>query len=163
MKIRAADQGDVDSLVALFGHWGHPQPREQVSAILALWSSGQHCRILVADDSGRLAGMAAVSASPRLADPSRDATLAGLVVAPDYRRQGVAARLLDAAEELARSWNCRRIELTSNRARGAAHQFYPARGYAETSASHARYVRPLTGNAPSGDGATARSGTSRAP
>ncbi len=143
MRIRAAEPDDVVGLVPLFEDWGHRQTEEQISAVLSLWCSTPLSEILLADDHKRIAGMAAISASPRLADLGRNATLAGLVVASDYRRKNVGSQLLSAAEALARSWGCTRLELTSSRSRRAAHKFYPGRGYEETSERQARYVRPL--------------------
>lgn len=143
MRIRVAALDDAAALVPLFDQWGHPQSEQEIAATIALWSATPHSQILLLDDGGRIAGLAAVSASPRLADPGHNAILAGLVVASDYRRQQVGSRLLSAAESLARSWGCRRMELTSSRSRSAAHEFYRARGYTETSAEKARYLRPL--------------------
>jgi GNAT superfamily N-acetyltransferase len=112
VHVRAAGHGDAVALVALFEHWGHPQTADQVSAILTMWSSTPFSRVLVAEDDNRLVGMAAISASPCLADFGRNATLACLVVAAEQRRKGVGRLLLAAAEDLARSWGCVRLELT---------------------------------------------------
>lgn len=79
-----------------------------------------------------------------LADLGYNATVAGRVVTPDWRLKNIGSQLLTAAEALARSWSCTRIELTSSRTRGAAYHFYPGRDYEETSERQARYVRPLT-------------------
>jgi len=143
VKTRTAKEQDCAAMVPLFEQWGHAQTELQVSAVLGLWSSTPLGEILLADDHGTVAGMAAVAASPRFADFGRNATLAGLVVADAYRRRGVGTMLLTAVETTARSWGCVRLELTSSRSRTAAHDLYLAFGFEETSERQARYVRAL--------------------
>lgn len=143
VSIRSADPRDAGDLVALFEQWGHPQPENRIQAILERWSSTPFSAVLLAECRGQVAGMVAVSATPRLADPGRNAIVAGLVVGADHRRTGVGGQLLDAAEALAREWGCVHLELTSSWSRDAAHAFYPARGYSKTSEQQARCVRPL--------------------
>lgn len=141
--IRAARPDDVTALIPLFEQWGHARSTDEIAAVLAEWRDTVRSEVLLADVEGDIAGMTAVSAAPRFAEPGRYAHLAGMVVAIAHRRRGFGALLLHAAEELARAWNCDRLELTSSRSREAAHDFYRARGYEETSAQQARYVRLL--------------------
>jgi len=143
VKIRPAERHDADALVPLYEQWNHPQPAQVIADVLAAWAVHDRAEMLVAESDDGLAGLAAVSAAPHLAHPGSSARLVGLVVAEEFRRRGVATELLDAAERLAREWGCDRMELTSSRARDAAHLFYPARGYEETSSHHARYVKAL--------------------
>ncbi|GAA4528049.1 GNAT family N-acetyltransferase [Amycolatopsis samaneae] len=147
VRIRPAAPADVDALVPLFEHWGHPHGREGVAEILRQWQDLPHGAVLVADDRGEVVGMAAVVASPRLADAKRNAHLQGLVVARRRLRTGVASSLLTATEDLAREWGCVRLELTTTRTRDAAQHFYRARGYHETSTRQERFVRELPGRA----------------
>jgi GNAT superfamily N-acetyltransferase len=143
VEIRPAGDGDVDALVPLYEQWSHPLPAAAIGEVLTAWSQHARAEILVAEIGGELAGLAAVSAQPHLAHPGNSARLVGLVVAESHRRRGVATVLLDAAEQQARTWGCDRMELTSSLTRDAAHRFYPARGYQETSGHHARYVKEL--------------------
>ncbi len=48
---------------------------------------------LLLDNHSAIAGMAAVSASPRLVDLGHNATLAGLVVAANCRRNNIGTQL----------------------------------------------------------------------
>ncbi|WET76338.1 GNAT family N-acetyltransferase [Amycolatopsis sp. QT-25] len=141
MKIRPATPDDVEALVPLFEHWGHPHDRDGVVEILDQWQDLPHGALIVADDCGDIVGMAAVVASPRLADAERNAHLQGLVVARHRLRTGVASMLLTAAEDMSRKWGCVRLELTTTRTRDAAQHFYRARGYRETSSRQERFVR----------------------
>ncbi|MGS0685499.1 GNAT family N-acetyltransferase [Nakamurella sp. GG22] len=143
MLIRPVRPDDVAGLVPLFAEWGHPLSAADVRAVVAEWGSTDRSEVLVADIDNEIAGMAAVSAGPRFAEPGRQAHLAGLAVAAAHRRRGVGTSLLQAAEGYALGWGCDRLELTSSRSRNEAHDFYPRHGYEETSQHHARYVRLL--------------------
>lgn len=143
MRIRPARDDDVDALVPLFEEWGHEQPATAVAAQLGEWRTTPRAEVLVAELEGSVAGVVAVVANPPLGRQGRSARVLGLVVATRHHRRGVGVALMRAAEETARSWGCDRVELTSSRARGAAHAFYRALGYQDTSGHHARYVRVL--------------------
>jgi len=54
-------------------------------------------------------------------------------VRSDHRSGGIGARLLGAAEQLARREGCYRVQLTSRNVRVDAHRFYLANGYELTS------------------------------
>jgi GNAT superfamily N-acetyltransferase len=56
-----------------------------------------------------------------------------LVVHEDARGQGLARRLVSAAEDLMRARGCAFLEITSNRRLEQAHEFYEAIGYERTS------------------------------
>ncbi|WP_420123302.1 GNAT family N-acetyltransferase [Nakamurella sp.] len=146
MLIRPADPGDARDLVPLYADWDHPAGLEVVQAVLAAWSGSADRAILVAQDGAVLAGLAAVATVPHLARAGCGARLVGLVTGRAHRRRGVASALLDAVEQWARDRGCDQVDLTSARARSAAHRFYPARGYEETSGHHARYLKRLAAN-----------------
>lgn len=146
MRIRQARSADAVDLVPLYADWDHPAGVEVVEAVLAAWSGPDDRVILVAQDAGALAGFAAAVAVPHLSRPGCGARLVGLVTGHGHRRRGVASALLDAVEVWARERGCDQVELTSARTRTAAHRFYPARGYEETSVHHARYLKTLAAN-----------------
>lgn len=143
MLIRPAHTGDAAALAPLFSDWAHPQPPELIAERLAAWSAAPHAEVLVAELDRRLAGLVAVSASLHLARPGRFGRLVGLAVGSEFRRRGVGAALVHAAEELARSWGCDRLEVTSSRWRDTAPKFYVALGYRDQSERQGRYLRPL--------------------
>jgi GNAT superfamily N-acetyltransferase len=143
VQIRCARPDDAAALVPLFAQWDHPQPAEVVEERIAVWAATPHAELLVASLDGAVAGLAGVAASPHLARPAANGRLMGLVVGDGFRRRGVGAALLRAAEDLARSWGCDRMEVTSSRTRAEAQAFYPALGYEEQSAVRARFIRPL--------------------
>ncbi len=145
VEIRAAGVADAPGLVPLFEAWDHPQPAAVIERIVAQWAAQDRAVILVAEQAGRLIGMAAVVARPGLSSEEPVARLAGLVVDPAARRTGIGARLLDAAESRALTWGCRRMDLSSSLARDAAHRFYPAHGYQDSTVHHAYYQKVLAG------------------
>ena len=61
-------------------------------------------------------------------------------VRSDHRSQGIGGNLLRAAEELARSRNCYRIQLTSNNLRTDAHRFYEINGYVKSHLGFKKYL-----------------------
>jgi GNAT superfamily N-acetyltransferase len=143
MEIRRARAADAEALVPLYAQWGYPQPAEAIAERLALWASTPLAEVLVAEADGALAGMVGVCAAPHLALPGRYGRVGGLSVDAGFRRRGVGAALIGAAEELARSWGCDRMEITSSRSRAEAPGFYPAIGYEDRCERSARFIRPL--------------------
>ena len=143
MQIRAAQPDDASDLVPLFAAWEHPQPADVIAGRLAEWRETPRAEVLVAEIEGAVAGVAAVTASPHFARPGRFGRLIGLAVGTGFRRRGVGAALLRAAEELARSWGCDRLELTTSRWRDEAPAFYAAVGYQDQSERQARFMRSL--------------------
>jgi GNAT superfamily N-acetyltransferase len=59
------------------------------------------------------------------------AEIAGLVVDETARGGGIGRRLLEAAEQWARSHGCRAIRVRSNVVREGAHAFYVREGFRE--------------------------------
>ena len=143
MLIRSAHAGDARALVGLYDDWGHPQPADFIAARLETWRATACAEVLVAELDGSVAGVAAVAATPHFARPGAFARLTGLAVADGFRRRGVGAALVGAAEELARGWHCDRLEVTTSRRRDAAPAFYAALGYRDRSERQARFVREL--------------------
>lgn len=61
------------------------------------------------------------------------AELESVHVRSDLRSHGIGAKLIAAAEELARGEGCYRVQLTSRNVRSDAHRFYEAQGFTSTS------------------------------
>lgn len=95
---------------------------------------GPESAILVAQSrSGRLAGMALVKVERPPELPVRivrpHAEVHNLVVAHRFRRQGVAARLMEACSAWARERGLSEIELTVHEFNASALAFYAAAGF----------------------------------
>lgn len=82
--------------------------------------------LLLARSEGRPVGCGALK---RLAPDTGE--IKRLWIAPDMRGHGLAGRLMDALEGLARQWGCRAVRLDTNRALSEARALYLRRGYRE--------------------------------
>lgn len=80
-------------------------------------------RYYVVDDEGRVRGYAGLWLAPP------DADVQTIAVAPDARRQGLGAALLDHLIDHARSVGCRRLHLEVRADNAAAAHMYQDRGF----------------------------------
>jgi GNAT superfamily N-acetyltransferase len=84
--------------------------------------------IFVAEDGGEVIGWTHVSVSYLLEVQLR-AEINGLIVSEKTRSRGTGARLLEAAEDWARTKKCEGMSVRSNVIRDRAHSFYERNGY----------------------------------
>ena len=140
MQIRKATGGDAAAIAVLLGELGYKSTPDAVQGRLArmLAEPGQH--VLVADDGGRVVGMATVIVRHVINNDSPFARLASIVVTEDRRSQGIGEALVRHAEGIAREAGCFAIEVTSGEHRAAAHRFYERLGYEER---RRRYLKSL--------------------
>jgi ribosomal protein S18 acetylase RimI-like enzyme len=94
-------------------------------------------RIFLAVDDRTIAGFVCIVTDKRGApdDPARHAFVHDLYVAREYRRRGIATRLMDAAEAFARSRGVVEVRLAVLERNQEARAFYATRnfrGYART-------------------------------
>jgi GNAT superfamily N-acetyltransferase len=105
----------------------------------AYWRAVEETRrrrgdVLVADLDGEVVGVCQVLVFPHFQRTGGwCAELESVHVRGDIRSQGVGAKLLAAAEEIARREGCYRVQLTSRNVREDAHRFYLANGFEQTS------------------------------
>jgi len=125
MRIRPAEPGDVDALIKL-EHRVFPTDRLSRRSLRRLLDSPS-AAVLVAVENAQLAGIAIVLFRAR----SAVARLYSIAVAPHVGGRGVAAMLLDAAEEAALARGCRIMRLEVHRANHAAISRYRKSGYRE--------------------------------
>jgi GNAT superfamily N-acetyltransferase len=98
IAIRAAQAGDIDGLAALDA-WGWPQGANPYGARSAPFSTRfSLVDLTVALDGWRHIGFVALTPRTRLATNSHVGLVRSLLVAPDYRRTGLAQALLGVAE-----------------------------------------------------------------
>jgi ribosomal protein S18 acetylase RimI-like enzyme len=90
-----------------------------------------HGRIFVAVDDSTIAGFVCVVTDKRGSpdDPTRHAFVHDLFVAAEYRRRGIAARLMEAAEAFARSAGVAEIRLAVLEHNADARWFYASRHF----------------------------------
>jgi GNAT superfamily N-acetyltransferase len=102
-------------------------------AYLLTSQSRTHGAVFVAEHDGRLIGYVCLfgQVPPEGADEIArpHSYIADLYVCPDFRRQGVGARLLEEAEQFVRRLGVHRIELKVLAANRHARRFYRHHGY----------------------------------
>lgn len=85
--------------------------------------------VLVAEDEGRVAGVASLWFRPRLNWVSPEAWIPDLYVAEEHRRRGLARALLQACAAEGRRRGCHRLVLESGHQRPEAHSLYESFGF----------------------------------
>ncbi len=129
VKIRKAQRSDAGRIAQLSGELGYPATPAQIEARLRQLKPASKHAVFVAEcfDVG-LVGWLHVSVSHLLESDIR-AEVNGLIVADGQRSAGAGAKLLEAAEEWARTRGCRGMNVRSNVVRERAHGFYERNGY----------------------------------
>lgn len=138
MEIRRARATDAPTIAMLLTELGYPTSAAEVKDRLGSLD-GSDCVLVTRG------GLIALHRVPRLDEGSPFARITALVVAADQRGQGIARALLGAAEDVARDWDCRLIEVSSarRRERDAAHLLYAAAGFEDTGERSVRYWKSL--------------------
>jgi GNAT superfamily N-acetyltransferase len=112
---------------------------EDESEVQRYWDAVQETRrrrgdVLVAIVDEEVVGVIQVIVFPHFQHTGGwCAELESVHVRGDLRSHGIGAKLLAAAEELARRQGCYRVQLTSRNVRSDAHRFYEAQGYSAVS------------------------------
>jgi GNAT superfamily N-acetyltransferase len=146
VTIRAAVVTDAPHLADLLTELGYPAGADAVRERLGYWLPDQASRILVAERASRIVGCISLHAIPYLGRTGRWLRIESLVVAEQDRGTGTGRALMAAAEQLAVSWNCLLIEVTSMRSRTRAHAFYRRLGFTDVCDRSGRFVKELAGD-----------------
>jgi GNAT superfamily N-acetyltransferase len=72
----------------------------------------------------------------RSQDDPEDVYVQDVMTHPDYRKQGIARRLLDTVQARASDWGCRRLYLTSEPDNNAAHTTWRSLGFTNVPGDH---------------------------
>jgi ribosomal protein S18 acetylase RimI-like enzyme len=144
IMIRAANEADLPSLLALYGelHPGDPPLSPDVAAATWRGIAAQAGRtVLVAEPDGTVAGTADCTVLPNLTRGARPFLLIeNVVVAAAYRRRGVGAALMEASVAIARAAGCYKAQLLSRDSRSAAHAFYESCGFRRLAQGYRLYL-----------------------
>jgi GNAT superfamily N-acetyltransferase len=97
--------------------------------------------VLVAEVGGEVVGMCQLVVFRHLQERGgRCAEIESVHVGERRRSSGIGGVLLEAAVEEARALGCYRVQLTSNKARVAAHRFYERHGFVASHEGFKRYL-----------------------
>lgn len=103
---------------------------EEVQELYKKINEESNYRFLVAKVNNQIVGYTSIIMAYNLFDGKRPLmTLWWVCTHPDYRRQGIATKLFNRIEEIAKENNCELIYFTSEVERTGAHKFYETMGY----------------------------------
>jgi GNAT superfamily N-acetyltransferase len=127
--VRLAKPCDCNALADLAGQLGYDCTGEEVRERLRQMQDSSQYAVYVAQlPGGQLAGWIGAYLF-RSVETSSCAEINGLVVDQSVRCRGIGRRLLDTAEEWARTIGCGTVSVRSNIKRDRAHRFYIINGY----------------------------------
>lgn len=129
VQLRTAHERDLTELASLAGELGYPLAPAIISAnLLQIVARPEHCLLVACDAEDR--AIAFLHAYQRISLASVPSVeIAGLVVAADWRGQGVGRRLIHALQDWARQQGVMVLRLRSNVQRDDAHRFYQQLGF----------------------------------
>jgi GNAT superfamily N-acetyltransferase len=129
--IRDALAEDAEAIAALLAELGYPASAAAIPGRLQRMREEPGQSILLAEDGGRVVGLATLIVRHVINADSPFARLAAMVVTDSARGRGVGSGLLAEAERIAREAGCSLIEVTSGLHRPEAHAFYLRHGFEE--------------------------------
>jgi GNAT superfamily N-acetyltransferase len=128
-SVRAATEADSPVIAELLGGLGYSVERGFVRNRLAAFDARPDEAVLVAEHLGRVVGVISLHLFPLFHADYWTGRITTLVIRPDTRGRGVARALLHAAEDIAWSRQCIRVEIDSGGSHYAAPAFYERTGY----------------------------------
>lgn len=103
---------------------------EEIKELYKKCSNKEMYRFLVAKLDGKIVGYTSCIIAYNLFDANHPfMTLWWVCTHPDYRRRGIATKLFQTIDEIAKENNCELIYFTSGIERKDAHAFYEKMGY----------------------------------
>jgi GNAT superfamily N-acetyltransferase len=142
--IRPALPTDAPAVSSLLDQLGYPQDDPAATTErIQVWADDPAGAAYVAEAGGDLLGVIAVHVMPLFERPGYSGRIVALVVSDQARRQGIASRLMAAAESFAADHGCVRIEVTSADHRADAHAFYRRSGYVDQAGRSSRFIVEL--------------------
>lgn len=142
IAVRPIESEDADAAARLSGVLGYPVDTRTMGARIARLTGSHDHGVFVACAGEDVIGWIHVSAVEHMQSEPR-AEIGGLVVADEWRSQGVGARLVARAETWARDAGFAELLVRSQIAREAAHRFYLREGFTRTKTS-AVFSKALT-------------------
>lgn len=131
MKIRNYQERDLKDLPALYSQIGYPVNQEELEERLEKILSDQNYQLIVAEIDGKVVGFAGICTMYMFEKSVEYIRILALVVDSDFRKQGIAGKILDYIKEWGRSEGLFAMTLNSgiNSDRENAHNFYENYGF----------------------------------
>jgi GNAT superfamily N-acetyltransferase len=135
VRLRTACPEDAEQIAPLLGQLGYPATAERVRARL------ERVDALVAEDDGRILGLAATHLRHNLERDAPTCRLTALVVDEAARGQGIARALLDDVIADAERQGCERVEVALRPHRKEAEALYRSLGFEDRPLRLVRQLR----------------------
>ncbi len=146
LSVRRARPGDGYAILHLLAELGYTPDARAANEIVAQVVRHPEAAVFVASEGLKVIGYLALSHRPQIRLGGRAAYIDELVVDERRRGDGVGTALLDAALVYARGLGCRRVDLTTNRARTSYQRgFYVGHGFREVDSALLRFDLAATG------------------
>ncbi|MDF3047791.1 MAG: Acetyltransferase [Candidatus Midichloriaceae bacterium] len=131
MKIRHATNFDISGLLPLLAELGYPASLEDFTIRFKRFLKTPGYGVAVCEIEKQIVGFIAWSRSNTFVSNAVRFRIEGLVVANNYRGQGIGKKLMRFVEDIARSNGICIIDLVSGlrRAKDGTHEFYKSLGY----------------------------------
>ncbi|MCB4932521.1 GNAT family N-acetyltransferase [Streptococcus mutans] len=135
LTIREYRPEDLEALLPLYEQLGYPTRTDELRDRLAGLLSHEDYHLLVAECDGQLVAFIGYARMYFFEHDGSYYRILALAVSEDYRRQGIASRLLDAAKAKALSEGAKALVLNSGMVprRKGAHTFYETYGFEKAS------------------------------
>jgi GNAT superfamily N-acetyltransferase len=135
MLVRPAAIADLESMVSLLGLLLEqesdfsPNRDKQRQALLAILEAPGAGRLLVAESGTQVVGMVSLLFTISTAEGGLAAWLEDMVVHPEWRNNGIGARLVEAAVRACQERGIRRITLLTDFTNHFVQRFYERQGF----------------------------------
>lgn len=134
VTIRPIREDELVSLLSLYRHLHPSDPELAVTPnVERLWQrilADSQLRYLVANVVGRIVSSCTLTIIPNLTRGARPyGVIENVVTHPDFRRQGIGTRILQAALALAWEQDCYKVMLLTGRKDEAPLRFYQQAGF----------------------------------
>lgn len=134
MEIRELKISDLASLLELYVQLSDVNKNYSYEKSLDVWKSeiegNKNIKYFGAVDGGKVVATCYCAIIPNLTNGGRSiGFIENVITHKDYRRQGLAKKVIDAAVEFARSNDCYKVFLESGITRTEAHIFYEKIGF----------------------------------
>jgi len=131
--VRLAGPADAEAVVGLIQQLGYDVSQGHHVSLMRAMLHNQNHAIFVADLDNEVVGYLNVNFRPFLRYAELIATIDELCVDERFRRHGVGRLLIETALQLARTRGAHHLELTTNKRRVDALDFYRSLGFDMTS------------------------------
>ncbi len=135
LRFEAATSKDLPQLVELLGQLFEqeaeftPNAAKQEAALKLIFANPSYGKLFVARDGSRVVAMASLLFTVSTAEGGKAALFEDLVVRPEYRKQGIGARLLEYVISQARAEGVLRMTLLTDMQNERAQVLYRKLGF----------------------------------